>query len=316
MADDLEAGNGSWWDTPRNNSSTPTTLNAIASYGWPSDSATTSTGLQMMGLGLELDWNQALFRDEKGETDLASNIASESSQINRGGFQPHFNSQASSNDSTITSRSFQVDSGAAAYALLLSSENQQHSNYQNPTTSNYPYQPQAGSDHNLHVPPFWNAPAAMTSSFFPPLQNQIPSSLDAKPKAKDQGRELATKNSTNKRARSETPSPFPAFKVRKEKMGDRITALQQLVSPFGKTDTASVLSEAIEYIKFLHEQLTALSAPYMKNGAPMHNQQNNPEKSKDLRSRGLCLVPVSSTFPVTHETSVDFWTPTFGGTFR
>lgn len=84
----------------------------------------------------------------------------------------------------------------------------------------------------------------------------------------------------------------------------------------------------------------------MKNGAPMHNQQvhkisnkllitifihttiqiknillkllwqNNPEKSKDLRSRGLCLVPVSSTFPVTHETSVDFWTPTFGGTFR
>lgn len=37
---------------------------------------------------------------------------------------------------------------------------------------------------------------------------------------------------------------------------------------------------------------------------------------QDLRSRGLCLVPVSSTFPVTHETAVDFWTPTFGGTFR
>ncbi|XP_047951094.1 transcription factor bHLH112-like isoform X3 [Salvia hispanica] len=314
MADELEAGNGSWWDTPRMSSTTSTTLNAIASYGWPSDSATTSTGLQMMGLGLDLDWNQALL-DEKGVTDLTSNIASESSQINRG-FQPHFSSQASSNDSTVTSRSlstsFQVDSGAA-YALLLS-ENQQHSSYQNPTISNYPYQPQA--DHHLHVTPFWNAPAPMTSSFFPPLQNQNPS-LDAKPKqGKDGGRELTKKNSTNKRARSETPPPFPAFKVRKEKMGDRITALQQLVSPFGKTDTASVLSEAIEYIKFLHEQLTALSAPYMKNGAPMHNQQNNPEKSKDLRSRGLCLVPVSSTFPVTHETSVDFWTPTFGGTFR
>lgn len=37
---------------------------------------------------------------------------------------------------------------------------------------------------------------------------------------------------------------------------------------------------------------------------------------QDLRSRGLCLVPVSSTFPVTHETTVDFWTPTFGGTSR
>jgi hypothetical protein len=82
--------------------------------------------------------------------------------------------------------------------------------------------------------------------------------------------------------------------VRKEKLGDRITALQQLVSPFGKvsfwifllfsnstltiaslcfvirlkahpmvmysylfqTDTASVLHEAIEYIKFLHDQAT------------------------------------------------------------
>lgn len=48
----------------------------------------------------------------------------------------------------------------------------------------------------------------------------------------------------------------------------------------------------------------------------------NPGKSKDpaapkkdLRSRGLCLVPVSSTFPVTHET-VDYWNPTFGGTYR
>lgn len=39
-------------------------------------------------------------------------------------------------------------------------------------------------------------------------------------------------------------------------------------------------------------------------------------RNKDLRSRGLCLVPISSTFPVTHETNVDLWTPTFGSTFR
>ncbi|PHT62881.1 hypothetical protein T459_33262 [Capsicum annuum] len=42
---------------------------------------------------------------------------------------------------------------------------------------------------------------------------------------------------SNKRSRNETPSPSPVFKVRKEKMGDRITALQQLVSPFGKAST-------------------------------------------------------------------------------
>ncbi|XP_062087423.1 transcription factor bHLH112-like isoform X2 [Humulus lupulus] len=129
-----------------------------------------------------------------------------------------------------------------------------------------------------------------------------------------------------KRPRIETPSPLPTFKVRKEKLGDRITALQQLVSPFGKTDTASVLHEAIEYIKFLHDQV--LSTPYMKNnGAAIqaHQQgsnklQKNQDESspkQDLKSRGLCLVPISSTFPVANETTADFWTPTsaFGGTF-
>ncbi|TKY71591.1 dimerization protein [Spatholobus suberectus] len=132
----------------------------------------------------------------------------------------------------------------------------------------------------------------------------------------------AKKNSSEpafKRQRIETPSPLPTFKVRKEKLGDRITALQQLVSPFGKTDTASVLHEAIEYIKFLHDQVSVLSSPYMKNGAPIQHQQDcdnlkdSEGPKQDLRSRGLCLVPISSTFPVANETTVDFWTPTFGG---
>ncbi|KAJ4846370.1 hypothetical protein Tsubulata_027752 [Turnera subulata] len=182
---------------------------------------------------------------------------------------------------------------------------------------------------------FWNASASSMNdvrpSLFPSLQPQFSASTyEEKPKNISEARESNTvgkKSGTEaaaatKRPRNETPSPLPAFKVRKEKMGDRITALQQLVSPYGKTDTASVLSEVIEYIKFLHEQVSALSNPYMKSGAPIHHQQSS-DKSKDpegqkqdLRSRGLCLVPVSSTFPVTHETSVDFWTPTFGGTFR
>ncbi|KAG8055158.1 hypothetical protein GUJ93_ZPchr0001g32167 [Zizania palustris] len=129
-----------------------------------------------------------------------------------------------------------------------------------------------------------------------------------------------------KRPRIEAPSPLPTFKVRKEKLGDRITALQQLVSPFGKTDTASVLHEAIEYIKFLHEQVASLSSPYLKNGNPLqHFQQKGSDQStKDtgeakpaaLRSRGLCLVPVASTYTVASETVPEFWHPTFGGTFR
>ncbi|WVZ87299.1 hypothetical protein U9M48_033956 [Paspalum notatum var. saurae] len=127
-----------------------------------------------------------------------------------------------------------------------------------------------------------------------------------------------------KKPRLETPSPLPTFKVRKEKLGDRITALQQLVAPFGKTDTASVLHETIEYIKFLHDQVGALSAPYLKNGhhhQVPHLKSSSPDKSKDshgevsLKGRGLCLVPISSTFAVASEVPVDFWTP-FGANFR
>ncbi|CAN4104110.1 unnamed protein product [Withania somnifera] len=200
-----------------------------------------------------------------------------------------------------------------------------------------PLLPHGQSSHFAGITPSRNATSVVAdhvrSGFVPSLQPRLPinPTVDEKPKHTGEVRNISTitkKNiseTSNKRPRNEqTPSPLPAFKVRKEKMGDRITSLQQLVSPFGKTDTASVLSEAIEYIKFLHEQVNILSTPYMKSGASMQHQQSgdksnnvNEEGGKqDLRSRGLCLVPVSSTFPVTHETTVDFWTPTFGGTFR
>ncbi|KAL3522116.1 hypothetical protein ACH5RR_014950 [Cinchona calisaya] len=178
------------------------------------------------------------------------------------------------------------------------------------------------------------------ASFFPSAQSQqfLPSTFNEKPNlpnlsAKANNSEVQTLGSMAKktgnepafkRPRIETPSPLPTFKVRKEKLGDRVTALQQLVSPFGKTDTASVLHEAIEYIKFLHDQVNMLSTPYLKNGSPIQRQQANSDKvskdqeglKEDLKSRGLCLVPISSTFPVAAETTTDFWTPTFGGTFR
>ncbi|CDO99682.1 unnamed protein product [Coffea canephora] len=190
-------------------------------------------------------------------------------------------------------------------------------------------------------PNFCNGSAAafndLRVNFFPSVQSQFPSStFNEKPslpsittKVSNDGirglGSVAKKSSSEpafKRPRIETPSPLPTFKVRKEKLGDRITALQQLVSPFGKTDTASVLHEAIDYIKFLHDQVNVLSTPYLKNGSPIQRQQasdkvKDQEGSKeDLKSRGLCLVPISSTFPVAAETTTDFWTPTFGGTFR
>ncbi|CAI9760282.1 unnamed protein product [Fraxinus pennsylvanica] len=159
------------------------------------------------------------------------------------------------------------------------------------------------------------------ASLLSPTQSQFPlSNINAKPnllkgvdKEKRGLSSVAKKTSSEaalKRPRIETPSPSPTFKVRKEKLGDRITVLQQLVSPFGKTDTASVLQETIEYIKFLHDQVSVLSTAYWKNGSFVERQQA--ADKQDLKSWGLCLVPISSTFPAAAETATDFSTPTFG----
>ncbi|XP_019703010.1 transcription factor bHLH112 isoform X2 [Elaeis guineensis] len=196
--------------------------------------------------------------------------------------------------------------------------------------------------HFTNSTPFWNPSATATNETTSSLYSSTPTQIaphafkgktncnNLPVKSNSEGAGVSSSNAIKKssteqafkKPRIETPSPLPTFKVRKEKLGDRVTALQQLVSPFGKTDTASVLHEAIEYIKFLHEQVGVLSAPYWKNGHQSQHSQNL-DKTKDgegpkldLKSRGLCLVPMSSTFAVASETPVDFWTPTFGGTYR
>ena len=46
------------------------------------------------------------------------------------------------------------------------------------------------------------------------------------------------------------------------------------------------------------------------------NQESEEEAKKDLRSRGLCLVPVSCTLQVGSDNGADYWAPAFGGGFR
>ncbi|KAK1297465.1 hypothetical protein QJS10_CPB15g00144 [Acorus calamus] len=109
----------------------------------------------------------------------------------------------------------------------------------------------------------------------------------------------------------------------KVKLGGRITVLQQIVSPFGKTDTASVLFEAVNYIKFLHEQIHLFSNPFMRAGANkdhintwvgLERKDRTESKKLDLKSRGLCLVPISCTPEICHDNSgPDYWTPTHRG---
>ncbi|EOA28064.1 hypothetical protein CARUB_v10024245mg [Capsella rubella] len=95
-------------------------------------------------------------------------------------------------------------------------------------------------------------------------------------------------------------------KERKDKLGERISALQQLVSPYGKTDTASVLLEGMQYIQFLQEQVKVLSAPYLQ-ATPTSTQEELEEYS--LRSRGLCLVPLEYTSGVAQTNGADIWAP-------
>nr|XP_029118434.1 transcription factor bHLH153 isoform X1 [Elaeis guineensis] len=125
-------------------------------------------------------------------------------------------------------------------------------------------------------------------------------------------------------------------KEKKDKIGERVAKLQQLVSPFGKSDTASVLQEATGYIKFLHDQLQVhsmipshfphdfsrcftsisqyvncchqvLSGPYMQRTRPTGKIQEAEHCS--LRSRGLCLMPISSALGIARSNGADLWAP-------
>ncbi|XP_027075276.2 uncharacterized protein [Coffea arabica] len=77
-----------------------------------------------------------------------------------------------------------------------------------------------------------------------------------------------------------------------------------------KTDTASVLTEAIGYIQFLQDQIQTLSMAYLKSSRSskscratrgqellsMKEHEDEEERAMhDLRSRGLCLVPLAFT---------------------
>ncbi|ESQ33730.1 hypothetical protein EUTSA_v10007669mg [Eutrema salsugineum] len=114
----------------------------------------------------------------------------------------------------------------------------------------------------------------------------------------------------------------PEKELPKAKLRDKITTLQQIVSPFGKTDTASVLQEAITYINFYQEQVKLLSTPYMKNssikdpwgGWDREDHNKRGQKHLDLKSRGLCLVPISCT-PIAYRdnSATDYWSPSYRG---
>ncbi|KAI7753340.1 hypothetical protein M8C21_029472 [Ambrosia artemisiifolia] len=145
----------------------------------------------------------------------------------------------------------------------------------------------------------------------PSLKSQLPLSYELNmilsEIAENGSRNLSSSTKTAQNAKQCHP---PGLKVKREKLSDRIVALQQLVSPFGKTDTASLLFESCEQIRFLHEQVKVLTTPNIKQGTPFESQKQ--ALKQDLRREGLCLVPVSSALLLTNQTTTDFSSPTLG----
>ncbi|KAL9678053.1 hypothetical protein QQ045_015891 [Rhodiola kirilowii] len=100
---------------------------------------------------------------------------------------------------------------------------------------------------------------------------------------------------------------------------EKISALQQIVSPYGKTDTASVLQEALVCIRRLQDNVQLLSNPYLRSSAnklqeawgSLDRKFEKGERNKvlDLRSKGLCLIPISSIPQDIKEdnSGIDYW---------
>nr|TKR83590.1 hypothetical protein D5086_0000263610 [Populus alba] len=100
-----------------------------------------------------------------------------------------------------------------------------------------------------------------------------------------------TSETAVKKAKHESSTVSPVkMQASKVKLSERVTALQQIVSPFGRTDTASVLYEAIQYIKFLQGQVQLLINPYMKTT----NSQNDPWVGLDRKDKGDAKLDLKS----------------------
>ncbi|XP_020703396.1 transcription factor bHLH112 isoform X1 [Dendrobium catenatum] len=334
-----------WWNTSRTSSfncNTPTASSSLSSSAKTVASVTATSfmdsSLHFSSFSLSssspMDWSQSLLSNSSGRAEsctfhsMLEETATDTEEPSGITFRDMNDPLLleTGNCSRVT-RTFLLTSSSSSFF-----DSQQMTNYQSQMIQKQSDINQLQFTRNSN---FWNASdhAAMNemrTGFCSSSDDVILKPFDLKPAGCSDQTVMNTEAAKEKKTRyeytmkkprmEETPSPLPAFKVRKEKLGDRITALQQLVSPFGKTDTASVLHEANEYIKFLYDQVNVLSTPYLKNGKLKQQRQkrsdNSNDEEQDLKSRGLCLVPIASAYSVASEISSDFWTPTFKGTYR
>lgn len=93
---------------------------------------------------------------------------------------------------------------------------------------------------------------------------------------------------------------------------NRFTNIELVISK----PRATILSTKLVVLCTYYYKIITIFSVFLNFFQMFDKLKNTEGKKQDLRSRGLCLVPISSTFPVANETPVDFWTPTFGGTYK
>ncbi|KAL2338504.1 hypothetical protein Fmac_012950 [Flemingia macrophylla] len=118
-----------------------------------------------------------------------------------------------------------------------------------------------------------------------------------------------------------------AERLRRERIAERMKALQELVPNANKTDKASMLDEIIDYVKFLQLQVKVLSMSRLGGAAAVGALVAENEKGNEslalteqqvaklmeedmgsamqyLQGKGLCLMPISLATAISKPTSL------------
>eukprot|EP00850_Spirogloea_muscicola_P021422 SM000249S08233 [mRNA] locus=s249:87071:91048:+ [translate_table: standard] len=102
-----------------------------------------------------------------------------------------------------------------------------------------------------------------------------------------------------------------AARARRRQVNDRIRKLQGLLPSKGRTDVVRMLEEVLEYVKFLQGQVKILSSDPSARQPPSTDlgtsadKDSKPAPKASLQSRGLCLLPMSTTGMLRLESASD-----------
>ncbi|KAL8497661.1 hypothetical protein ACS0TY_021117 [Phlomoides rotata] len=103
-----------------------------------------------------------------------------------------------------------------------------------------------------------------------------------------------------------------AERLRRERIAERMKALQELVPNGNKTDKASMLDEIIDYVKFLRLQVkerkgrtheTASSSEGTEQQVAKLMEEDMGSAMQYLQGKGLCLMPISLATAISATTS-------------